>query len=148
MGKKESYTSAQVMHFLIPSLIGAIVFLLPVPMKGSLNTILGIVIDWGKAAFKPALPGIAMTLVVISALVSLWATAAKPETIAKDQFWGPLLIVKPFWLISRLLGAVLYVLIFFKIGPEVIWNMDNGGTPVRKEYLALVTGDFRGRIHA
>lgn len=26
--------------------------------------------------------------------------------------------------------------------------MDNGGTPVRKEYLALVTGDFRGRIHA
>jgi 23S rRNA pseudouridine955/2504/2580 synthase/23S rRNA pseudouridine1911/1915/1917 synthase len=26
--------------------------------------------------------------------------------------------------------------------------MDNGGTPVRKEYLALVTGDFRGRVHA
>ncbi|MBR4400513.1 MAG: YjiH family protein [Synergistes sp.] len=129
MGKKDSYTSAQVMHFLIPSLIGAIVFLLPVPMKGTLNTILGIVIDWGKAVLKPVLPGIAMTLVVISALVSLWATAAKPEKIAKDQFWGPLLIVKPFWLISRLLGAVLYVLIFFKIGPEVIWNMDNGGTP-------------------
>ena len=26
--------------------------------------------------------------------------------------------------------------------------MDNGSTPVRKEYLALVTGDFRGSIHA
>jgi len=26
--------------------------------------------------------------------------------------------------------------------------MDNGGTPVRKEYLALVAGDFRGSIHA
>ena len=26
--------------------------------------------------------------------------------------------------------------------------MDNGGTPVYKEYLALVTGDFRGSIHA
>ena len=26
--------------------------------------------------------------------------------------------------------------------------MDNGSTPVRKEYLALVTGDFRGRVHA
>lgn len=26
--------------------------------------------------------------------------------------------------------------------------MDNGGTPVRKEYLALVNGDFRGRIRA
>lgn len=26
--------------------------------------------------------------------------------------------------------------------------MDNGNTPVHKEYLALVTGDFRGNIHA
>ena len=26
--------------------------------------------------------------------------------------------------------------------------MDNGNTPVHKEYLALVTGDFRGRFHA
>ena len=26
--------------------------------------------------------------------------------------------------------------------------MDNGGTPVRKEYLALVIGDFRGHVHA
>ena len=26
--------------------------------------------------------------------------------------------------------------------------MDNGNTPVRKEYLALVNGDFRGRVHA
>ena len=26
--------------------------------------------------------------------------------------------------------------------------MDNGNTPVHKEYLALVTGDFRGRVHA
>ena len=26
--------------------------------------------------------------------------------------------------------------------------MDNGSTPVHKEYLALVNGDFRGRVHA
>jgi len=26
--------------------------------------------------------------------------------------------------------------------------MDNGNTPVHKEYLALVNGDFRGRVHA
>ncbi len=129
MAEKHSYTSAQIMHFLIPSLIGAIVFLLPIPMKGSLNTILGIAIDWGKAVLKPWLPGTAMTLVVIAALASLWATLCKPEKIEKDPFWGGLLIVKPFWLVSRLLGAALYIVIFFKIGPEVVWNMDNGGTP-------------------
>ena len=92
------------MHFLIPSLIGAIVFLLPIPMKGSLNTILGIAIDWGKAILKPWLPGTAMVFVVLSALASLWATLCKPEKIAKDSFWGELLIVRPFWLASRLLA--------------------------------------------
>lgn len=129
MAKRESFSTAQIMHFLIPSLIGAVVFLLPIPMNGSLNTILGIVIDWGKAVLKPALPCAAMVLVVLSALVSLWATVSKPGKIAKDQFWGPLLIVKPFWLASRVAGAVLYILIYFKVGPEIIWNMDNGGTP-------------------
>ena len=129
MAAKQKYTSAQIMHFLIPSLIGAIVFLLPIPMKGSLNTILGIAIDWGKAILKPWLPGTAMVLVVLSALASLWATLCKPEKIAKDSFWGELLIVRPFWLASRLLGAALYIVIFFKLGPEIVWNMDNGGTP-------------------
>ena len=115
MAAKQKYTSAQIMHFLIPSLIGAIVFLLPIPMKGSLNTILGIAIDWGKAILKPWLPGTAMVLVVLSALASLWATLCKPEKIAKDSFWGELLIVRPFWLASRLLGAALYIVIFFKL---------------------------------
>lgn len=125
----EKYSSSQIMRFVIPSVIGAVVFLLPIPSGGSLNTITGLVIDWGKAVLKPWLPGTAMTLVVASSLVSLWATLCRPEKIAKNQFWGDLLIVKPFWLISRLVGAALYIVIFFKLGPEVIWNMDNGGTP-------------------
>ncbi len=129
MPQKQQYTMEQLMHFIIPSFIGALVFLLPIPMKGSLNTILGIVIDWGKALLKPWLPGAAMTLVVISALASLWATVARPEKIEKDPFWGELLIVRPFWLVSRLLGAVLYVIIYYKLGAEIVWDMNNGGTP-------------------
>lgn len=129
MAEKQKYSSAQLMHFILPSLIGAVVFLLPISAGGTLNTILGVVIDWGKAILKPWLPATAMVLVVVSSIASLWATLCKPEKIAKDPFWGDLLIVKPFWLGSRLIGAVLYIIIFFHIGPEVIWNMDNGGTP-------------------
>ena len=88
MSEKTKYSSSQIMHFVVPSLIGAVVFLLPIRAAGSLNTILGLIIDWGKAILKPWLPGTAKTLVVISALVSLWATVAKPEKIAKDPFWA------------------------------------------------------------
>ena len=82
MPQKQQYTMEQLMHFIIPSFIGALVFLLPIPMKGSLNTILGIVIDWGKALLKPWLPGAAMTLVVIS------AAASREFRLVESLIWG------------------------------------------------------------
>lgn len=129
MSAKEKYSSSQVMRFLIPSLFGAIVFLFPLRDKGSLNTILGIVIDWGKAVLKPWLPFMAMALVVVGTLASIWATLCKPQKVMENDFWRDLLVIKPFWLASRILGAVFYIIIYYKIGPEIIWNMDNGGTP-------------------
>lgn len=127
--KKKSYSAAQIMHFVIPSLLGAIFFLLPIPQGDIFNTILGIVIDWGKNVLKPYLPFMAMVFVVLSAAATVWAGAVKPKQVTDNEFWNELLIVPPFWSISRVIGAVLYILIYYKIGPETIWNMDNGGTP-------------------
>lgn len=128
MGKK-SYSTAQIMHFVIPSLLGAIFFLLPIPQGDIFNTILGIVIDWGKNVLKPYLPFMAMVFVVLSAAATVWAGAVKPKQVTDNEFWNELLLVPPFWSISRVIGAVLYIIIYYKIGPEIIWNMDNGGTP-------------------
>lgn len=125
----EKYSTAQVMRFVVPSLIGALFFLLPVPQGAVFNTILGIAIDWGKAALKSYLPFLAMAFVVLSALITVWATTAKPQAVLENDFWNELLMVTPLWASSRVVGAVLYVLIYYKLGPEVIWNMDNGGTP-------------------
>ena len=61
MLEKEKYSFSQIMRFVIPSVIGAIVFLIPIPVGGKLNTILGIVIDWAKGLLKPWLPFTAMT---------------------------------------------------------------------------------------
>lgn len=126
---KEKYTTAQIMHFVIPSLLGALFFLLPIPQGDIFNTILGIAIDWGKEAFKAYLPFMAMAFVVLSALATVWASVMKPKAVTENEFWNELLIVSPFWSVSRIVGALLYILIYYKIGPEVIWNMDNGGTP-------------------
>lgn len=126
---KGKYTTAQIMHFVIPSLLGALFFLLPIPQGDIFNTVLGIAIDWGKKAFKAYLPFMAMAFVVLSALATVWASIAKPKTVVENEFWNELLIVTPFWSASRIVGALLYILIYYKIGPEVIWNMDNGGTP-------------------
>ena len=135
MAAKAQYTSAQVMKFVIPSVLGAIAFLMPIPQAGSLNTILGMLIDFGKAIFKDYLPFLAMAFVVLSAVMTLVAVLAKPKSIMDSEFLRELFYVPPFWLVSRLLGAVFAVIILagnkYEMWPslEIIWNMDNGGTP-------------------
>lgn len=126
---KVKYTNSQIMRFVLPSVIGAIIFIVPFPDKGSLNTILGMVIDLGKAVFKDYLAAAAMTLVVLSGVLSLIAVVAKPKFVMESEFLRDLFVVTPFWLVSRLLGSVLYIIIYYKLGPEIIWNIDNGGTP-------------------
>lgn len=127
--KNATFSRADVNRFLIPSLLGAVAFLLPIPVKGTLNTPLGIAIDWGKALLKGQLPFMAMVLVCIGAAVTVWASLARPKAITERPFLRDLFVVTPFWNLSRLAGAVLYVAIYYKMGPEVVWNMDNGGTP-------------------
>jgi nucleoside recognition membrane protein YjiH len=117
------------MKFIIPSLLAAIAFVMPIPQADTFNTILGMLIDWGKAVLKDYLPAAAMVFVVLSAIVTLIAVTAKPKFIQDSEFLRDLFIVSPFWLISRIVGGVFYIVIFYKIGPELIWNMDNGGTP-------------------
>ncbi len=126
---KRSLGTGEILKFLIPSLIGAIAFLMPIPQGTSMNTLLGMAIDLGKGALKPQLPALAMILVCAGALFTLYAVLAKPKFVRENEFLSELFIVTPFWVFSRLLGAAFYPLIYFKIGPEIIWNMDNGGTP-------------------
>lgn len=131
----EKYNSAQILKFVVPSVIGAIAFLMPIPQKGTLNTILGMLIDLGKAVAKDYLPITALVFVVLSAVLSLLAVTVKPKFIAENEFMRETFEVSPFWLASRLLGAIFFVIIFagnkYEMWPalEIIWNMDNGGTP-------------------
>ena len=129
MNAASRYTSAQIMKFVIPSLVGAIAFVMPIPQGNTLNTLLGILIDFGKNTLKDYLPIMAMVFVVLSAAASCVAVVAKPKFIVKNEFMRDLFLISPFWLISRVLGGVLYVMIFYHIGPALVWNMDNGGTP-------------------
>ncbi|MDR0551007.1 MAG: hypothetical protein LBG72_03195 [Spirochaetaceae bacterium] len=126
---EKKYTASQLLKFLLPSLAGLIAFILPIPQGDSFNTILGMLIDLFKGLWKTGLPYAAMVFVAGSALFSLFAVLVKPKFVMENEFLRDVFVITPFWLVSRLLGGVLYVIIVFKIGPEIVWNIDNGGTP-------------------
>lgn len=128
---KNKYSASQITRFVIPSLIGAVAFIMPIPQDGSFNTILGMLIDLLKGALKAYLPLAAMIFVAASAIFSLIAVFIRPKFIMDSEFMRDLFVVSPFWLISRVLGGIFYVMIYLftnKIGPEVIWNVEQAGT--------------------
>jgi len=127
--KQEGYSSERFLRFLIPSIIGAAVFLLPIPKDGTFTIIIGLLSDFLRAVLKQQLPYIGMGLVCLSAALTFYAVVAKPDWITSNEFLRNLFIVKPLWSVSRVLGAVFYVMVVYKIGPEFVWSMDTGGTP-------------------
>ena len=91
---RRTYTAGQILKFVIPSLVGAVAFLMPIPDKGTFNTALGLLIDVGKGGvLKPYLPTAAMVAVVLSAAVSLWAVLTKPRFITESPFLKDLFCV-------------------------------------------------------
>lgn len=125
----KSYSTTAFLRFFIPSLLGVAVFLLPIPKDGTLTIIIGLMVDALRSVLKDYLPLIGMIIVGISGVMTLVAVFLKPDFIVKNEFLKSVFVVGPLWYISRALGAVLYVFVYFKIGPEFLWSIDTGGTP-------------------
>jgi nucleoside recognition membrane protein YjiH len=123
-------TSRELLRFLVPSLIGLAIFTLPIPKDGTVTIIIGILVDLLRAVLQDYLPLIGMVLVVLSGAFTLFCVAVKPTYVKNNDFLRGLFIVGPVWYISRALGAVLYVMVYYQLGPEFIWSPDTGGTPV------------------
>ena len=73
----KNYSTNQFLRFLIPSLIGAAVFLLPIPKDGTFTIVIGILADALRAILKTWLPYIGVFLVCLSALLTVFAVAIK-----------------------------------------------------------------------
>lgn len=118
--------------FLIPSFIGLLLFVIPlpygniIPLEGlsTYNIGIGFLAELIKIVFSDYLPTFAMIIIVMSALLSLIGKVIN----IKNEFINSLLNVSPFWLICRILGAIFVVMAVFNIGPEFIISEATGQT--------------------
>ncbi|MGM0405762.1 MAG: YjiH family protein [Thermoplasmatota archaeon] len=117
------------LKFLIPSLIGLGMFLLPIPKDGTLTIIVGIVHDWLQLVLEDFLPYIGMGIVSFSGIFTLIAVTFKPSFVKNNDLLNRLFIVGPVWYVSRAIGAVFIILTVLEMGPEFITSPATGGTP-------------------
>ncbi|MBU3028897.1 YjiH family protein [Paracoccus marinaquae] len=124
--------------FALPSLLGAIVFLFPVPNGESFTIPFGVLIDWVNENFGTLVSGLLIAVTVISAAVTVAFSVFGLGP--KQGFLRHVFQVSPTWMVLRVLGAVFCLLYFTGTGPDFVISDATGGTVVgflMKNLLAL-----------
>lgn len=116
-------------RFMFFSLIGLLLFITPIPWNGNWGVGVGILAGILKS-FLPAntLPTVALFIVVFSSFVTAIALIFKPKIFQTNRRLQEIFLPSKIWIILRMIGAVFIVMIYFKIGPEWVYNKNTGGT--------------------
>ncbi|WP_050180413.1 YjiH family protein [Domibacillus robiginosus] len=116
------------LQFIIPSAIGILLFITPVPMEDGMTIPIAVLSAWLQEVLGDAIPTIVMGLIVLSALLTLIVKLIRPAFLHRSAFAAALFNLSPFWLIVRLAGAVFAVMSYFHLGPKAVWSDATGGT--------------------
>ncbi|MFC0559176.1 YjiH family protein [Halalkalibacter alkalisediminis] len=137
--EKAVMTTTDKLKFLIPSLLGLFLFLIPVPYDGRWTIGVGILAEFFQNVFSDYLPQFMVVVLVISVLLTLVARVAKPAWLVNSEFLKGLFYVSGFWLSMRILGATFALMVVFQFGPSFIWDAYTGGTVLYELVPVLTT---------
>ncbi|KAA6474767.1 YjiH family protein [Bacillus swezeyi] len=118
----------ELIKFLIPSLIGIILFMIPVKIEGNLTIPIAFFSNALQELLHQQLPFIMMIIVAATFILTFITKTFHPFFMKKSEFFYNLMNVSLFWYLVRLLGMIFAVMTYFKIGPEAVFADSTGGT--------------------
>lgn len=125
---KKQFKLSSFLLFIIPSLIGILLFMTPLPYNGEITIPIAILSGAFKVILGDSIPYI-MTFIIVLTVIGTVATKFFNISFIKNSpFFTSLLDVSLVWTITRVVGAIFAVLVLFRMGPEWIWSDDTGGT--------------------
>lgn len=127
--KKEHFSAAQILKFVIPSVLGILLLMTPFKLNGQSTVMVSVMsklinsgINSVVSIYIPVL--IAIT---ISCILSLLYKIAKPAFIEHNDLLKRVCNVSYFWIAVRLIGLVFAYMTAFKLGNEMIYGENTGG---------------------
>lgn len=115
------------LKFLIPSVIGVILFLIPIQYQGESMIVVGIFVNYSQDVLKHVLPYLMTAMIAVPTAITLWNALFTIRFIQDSPTWHRIFTTTRFWLAVRLAGAFLAVLTLFGCGPQMICSPDTGG---------------------
>ncbi|MBF7054268.1 YjiH family protein [Halomonas sp. KAO] len=131
--------------FLVPSLIGILLFLVPFSVGDTINIGMGLAADWLKATLGDALPAIATVVLCLSILLTLVVKLTRPGW-ARQGAMKELFDISPLWVVMRALGAAFALMTYFQVGPQMITASFTGGVMLNDLAPVLLTFFFFAAI--
>jgi len=115
------------LQFILPSLLGTLIFLTPIRWDGDLTIGIGVITGWIKILLGVhALQTVVGALVATSVLTIL-GTVFKVGWIQQHKSWKDLFDVPYIWLTLRLIGTIFGLMYLLQIGPELLISEEIGG---------------------
>jgi len=143
---KIEYSTKDLLKFIIPSLIGLLLFVIPLPWGGGSLTIgVGYMASIFTASFGQFLPAFMVYVVITSAVLSLLFTLTKPKFIEENEFLSSIFIVNPLTIGMRLLAALFGYAVINELtafGLDKVSAPFTGGVVVNDLFPVLATWFF------
>lgn len=118
----------RVARFLVPSLAGALIFLLPVYYDGGYTIPLGVASKLLKDIVGAWLPGTITAIALVSVIATAWYSILRPPNPAAIRWYMVPFIASRRWFLLRFLGLIACASILWELGPEIVWSAATGGT--------------------
>ena len=114
-------------RFLIPSLIGAFLFVTPINQDGNLTIPIAVVANALLDIISPFVLTLTWLLISLSAILTIIHKTVGIGLLKKNEKLNSLFSVKGFWFVVRMLGFIFANMIYFNLGPELIIGGATGG---------------------
>ncbi len=111
---------------LLPSLLGVFLFMTPIPAEKGLTIPVAVMANQLKETLGPLMPYLLAFIVTVSAVMTLVVKLLKPKRLPASSFAGKLFSPGWGWVLVRVLGAVLLLLVLSGQGPTFITSQATG----------------------
>lgn len=115
------------LRFILPSILGVLIFLTPIPWQGGLTIGIGIITAWIKTLMGDHGLLIVVVLLSTASILTIFGTLLKFRWIVRSPALNELFNVSPVWLFLRLCGALFATAYFFQVGPALLISEEIGG---------------------
>ncbi len=123
----KKFSASTWLLFLIPSFLGILLFLVPIPTEDGWKVTIAVLADLMAGSIESFVPWIVLAILVVAAVGSLAFVAKKENTSDEVPFFEKLFNVNLFWTLTRVVAAVFAFMVLFQVGPEPVWNENTGG---------------------